>query len=103
VPALLFCDVGFGGSTILLGWKEKANPRVLDLHLFSFDSSLTLGWIGALRFVLKSFWISSVFAWTCCILKGRFGYFRAKKAEAATDRRKIRGAVPPSAVRVAVF
>lgn len=39
VPALLFVTSDWG-STILLGWTEKANPRVLDLYLFSFDSSL---------------------------------------------------------------
>jgi hypothetical protein len=38
VPALLFVTSDWG-STILLGWTEKANPRVLDLYLFSFDSS----------------------------------------------------------------
>jgi hypothetical protein len=39
VPALLFVTSDWG-STSLLGWTEKANPRVLDLYLFSFDSSL---------------------------------------------------------------
>ena len=34
-----FCDVGLGQHD-LLGWTEKANPQVLDLYLFSFDSSL---------------------------------------------------------------
>jgi hypothetical protein len=39
VPALLFVTSDWG-STILLGWTERANPKVLDLYLFSFDSSL---------------------------------------------------------------
>jgi hypothetical protein len=39
VPALLFVTSDWG-STILLAWTERANPRVLDLYLFSFDSSL---------------------------------------------------------------
>jgi PAP2 superfamily protein len=39
VPALLFVTSDWG-STILLGWTSKANPKVLDLYLFSFDSSL---------------------------------------------------------------
>jgi len=39
VPALLFV-VSDWGSTSLLAWTERANPRVLDLYLFSFDSSL---------------------------------------------------------------
>jgi hypothetical protein len=39
VPALLFVTSDWG-STILLRWTEKANPQVLDLYLFSFDSSL---------------------------------------------------------------
>jgi PAP2 superfamily len=41
VPALLFVTSDWG-STILLAWTEKANPNVLDLYLFSFDSSLRL-------------------------------------------------------------
>ena len=39
VPALLFVTSDWG-STILLSWTERANPKVLDLYLFSFDSSL---------------------------------------------------------------
>jgi hypothetical protein len=39
VPALLFVTSDWG-STILLGWTGRANPNVLDLYLFSFDSSL---------------------------------------------------------------
>lgn len=39
VPALLFVTSDWG-STILLGWTERANPKVLDLYLLSFDSSL---------------------------------------------------------------
>jgi hypothetical protein len=39
VPALLFVMSDWG-STVLLGWTERANPKVLDLYLFSFDSSL---------------------------------------------------------------
>lgn len=39
LPALIFVTSDWG-STILLGWTEQANPRVLDLYLFSFDSSL---------------------------------------------------------------
>jgi len=39
VPALLFVTSDWG-STVFLGWTEKANPKVLDLYLFSFDSSL---------------------------------------------------------------
>lgn len=41
IPALLFVTSDWG-STILLGWTERANPKVLDLYLFSFDSSLRL-------------------------------------------------------------
>lgn len=39
VPALLFVTSDWG-STVLLRWTEHANPKVLDLYLFSFDSSL---------------------------------------------------------------
>jgi hypothetical protein len=39
LPALLFVTSDWG-STVLLSWTEKAHPNVLDLFLFSFDSSL---------------------------------------------------------------
>jgi len=39
LPALLFVTSDWG-STVLLRWTEKAHPNVLDLYLFSFDSSL---------------------------------------------------------------
>lgn len=41
VPALLFVASDWA-STLLLGWTEMAHPKVLDLYLFSFDSSLKL-------------------------------------------------------------
>lgn len=39
IPALLFVTSDWG-STVLLGLTERAHPNVLDLYLFSFDSSL---------------------------------------------------------------
>lgn len=39
VPALLFVTSDWG-STVLLSLTERAHPNVLDLYLFSFDSSL---------------------------------------------------------------
>jgi PAP2 superfamily len=39
LPALLFVASDWS-STVLLRWTEKANPKVFDLYLFSFDSSL---------------------------------------------------------------
>jgi hypothetical protein len=41
LPALLFVASDWS-STVLLRWTERANPKVLDLYLFSFDSSLRL-------------------------------------------------------------
>ena len=39
IPALLFVTSDWG-STVLLSWTERAHPKVLDLYLFSFESSL---------------------------------------------------------------
>lgn len=39
IPALLFVTSDWG-STVLLSLTEKAHPKVFDLYLFSFDSSL---------------------------------------------------------------
>lgn len=39
LPALLFVASDWS-STVLLRWTERANPKVFDLYLFSFDSSL---------------------------------------------------------------
>lgn len=39
VPALLFVASDWA-STVLLSFTEKMHPKVLDLYLFSFDSSL---------------------------------------------------------------
>lgn len=39
LPALLFVASDWS-STVLLRWTEGAHPNVLDLYLFSFDSSL---------------------------------------------------------------
>jgi hypothetical protein len=41
---------------------------------------LTLGWIGALRFAVKSFWISPVGPWTCWVLTVASAIFVAGKA-----------------------
>jgi hypothetical protein len=67
VPALLFVTSDWG-STILLGWTEKANPRVLDLYLFSFDLR-TPGWSFTLGCRWSSGW--SMRGSFCAIAGGR--------------------------------
>jgi len=81
-----------------LRWNDRARVTAVWYGLL-----LTLGWVGALRFVVKSFWISPVLPWTCCVLTVASAIFVRRRLEAATDGRKIREAVPPSAVPVAVF
>jgi PAP2 superfamily protein len=81
-----------------LRWNDRARVSAVLYGLL-----LTLGWIGALRFAVKSFWISPVLPWTCCVLTIASAIFVQRRLEAATDGRKIREAVPPSAVPVAAF
>jgi len=81
-----------------LRWNDRARVTAVCYGLL-----LTLGWIGALRFAVKSFWISPVLPWTCCVLTVASAIFVQRRLEAATDGRKIREAFPPSAVPVAVF
>jgi hypothetical protein len=81
-----------------LRWNDRARVTAVWYGLL-----LTLGWIGALRLAVKSFWISPVLPWTCCVLTVASAIFVQGRLEAATDRCKIREAVPRSAVPVAVF
>jgi hypothetical protein len=81
-----------------LRWNDRARVTAVWYGLL-----LTLGWIGALRLAVKSFWISPVLPWTCCVLTVASAIFVQRRLEAATDGHKIREAVPPSAVPVAVF
>jgi hypothetical protein len=81
-----------------LRWNDRSRVTAVCYGLL-----LTLGWIGALRFAVKSFWISPVLPWTCCVLTVASAIFVQRRLEAANDGRKIREAAPPSAVPVAVF
>jgi hypothetical protein len=81
-----------------LPWNDRARVTAFGHGLLS-----TLGWIGALCFAVKSFWILPVLPWTCCVLTVASAIFVQRRREAATDRCKICEPAPPSAVPVAVF
>jgi hypothetical protein len=80
-----------------LRWNDRARVTAVLYGLL-----MTLGWIGALRFAIKSFWISPILPWTCCILTVALAILAQRSLEAATDGRKIREAVPTSAAPVAI-
>ena len=81
-----------------LRWNDRTRMTAVCYGLL-----LTFGWVGALRLAVKSFWISPVLPWTCCVLTVASAIFVQRRLEAATDGRKIREAASPSAVPVAVF
>jgi len=81
-----------------LRWDDRTRMTAVCYGLL-----LTFGWVGALRLAVKSFWISPVLPWTCCVLTVASAIFVQRRLEAATDGRKIREAASPSAVPVAVF
>src|SRR5580692_165016 len=81
-----------------LRWNDRTRLTAVLYGLL-----LTLGWIAALRFGLKVFWISPVAPWICCVVPVASAIFVRRRLEAATDGRKIREAVPPGSVPVAVF
>jgi len=79
---------------ISLRWNDRRRATGVVYGLL-----LTLGWIGALRFALKIFWISPVLPWACCILTVASAVFVQRSldaAAAATDVRDAasRGTVP---------
>jgi len=82
-----------GLCAISLRWNDRRRATAVVYGLL-----LTLGWIGALRFTLKIFWISPVLPWACCILTVASAVFvqRSLDAAAATDVRDTasRGTVP---------
>jgi hypothetical protein len=81
-----------------LRWNDRTRMTAVCYGLL-----LTFGWVGALRLAVKSFWISPVLPWTCCVLTVASAIFVQRRLEAATDGGKIREAASPSAVPVAVF
>ena len=81
-----------------LRWNDRTRITAVCYGLL-----LTFGWVGALRLAVKSFWISPVLPWTCCVLTVASAIFVQRRLEAATDGGKIREAASPSAVPVAVF
>jgi hypothetical protein len=81
-----------------LRWNDRTRMTAVCYGLL-----LTFGWVGALRLAVKSFWISPVLPWTCCVLTVASAIFVQRRLEAATDGRKIREAASASAVPVAVF
>jgi hypothetical protein len=80
-----------------LRWNERVRITAVVYGLL-----LTLGWIGALRFALKVFWISPILPWMCCILTVASAVFVQRQLEAASDGGKMDEAVAASNVAVAV-
>ncbi len=80
-----------------LRWNDRARVTAALYGLL-----LTLGWIGALRFAPKFFWISAVIPWVCCVLTVASAVFVQRGLEAATDGRKSREGVPASHLPVTV-
>lgn len=85
------CALGFG-------WNKRV--RVLAVL---YGLLLTLVWIGALRFAVRTFWISPVLPWACCILTVASAFFVQQKLAAAIDGHKTRDtSSAPSAIPIAV-
>jgi hypothetical protein len=80
-----------------LRWNERARVTAIIYGLL-----LTLGWIGALRFGVKMFWISPIVPWACCIATVASAIFVQKSLEAATDGRKIQQSLAANDVPVTV-
>jgi hypothetical protein len=80
-----------------LRWNDRARVTAVVYGLL-----LTLGWIGALRFAVKVFWISPLLPWTCCILTVASAIFVQRRLEAASVGARIGEPVAASNVAVAV-
>jgi hypothetical protein len=63
-----------------LRWNDRVRTTAVVYGLL-----LTFGWIGALRFALKVFWISPILPWICCILTVASAVFVQRQLEAASD------------------
>ncbi len=80
-----------------LRWNDRARVTAVVYGLF-----LTLGWIGALRFGVKLFWISPILPWTCCILTVASAIFVQRRLEAASVGAKMDEPAAANNVAVAV-
>ncbi len=80
-----------------LRWNDRTRVTAVVYGLL-----LTLGWIGALRFAIKVFWISPILPWTCCILTVASAIFVQRRLEAASVGAKVDEPVAASNVAVAV-
>lgn len=63
-----------------LRWNDRARLTAVLYGLL-----LTLGWIAALRFGLKFFWISPVLPWACCIVTIASAILARRRLAEATD------------------
>jgi hypothetical protein len=97
VAAFPFAVFLQGLCALGLRWNDRARVAAIVYGLL-----LTLGWIAALRFALKVFWISPVIPWVCCILTVASAIFVQRWLEGAKDNLKNIGKVPASTVPVAV-
>jgi hypothetical protein len=86
-----------GVCALGLRWNDRARVGAVVYGLL-----LTLGWIGALRFELKVFWMSPVIPWACCILTVASAILVQRSLEAAMDGRKNSVKISTSSVPVTV-
>ncbi len=80
-----------------LRWNERARVAAIVYGLL-----LTLGWIGALRFELRMFWISPVIPWICCVVTVVSAVLVKRSLDAATDRVESRDGISANSVPAAV-
>jgi hypothetical protein len=80
-----------------LRWNERARVAAIVYGLL-----LTLGWIGALRFELRVFWVSPVIPWSCCIATVVSAVLVQRSLDAATDGLKSREKVTATSVPATV-
>jgi hypothetical protein len=86
-----------GVCALGLRWNDRARVAAVVYGLL-----LTLGWIGALRFALRVFWISPVIPWACSILTVASAILVQRSLEAAMDGRKNSEKISTSSVPVTV-
>jgi len=86
-----------GLSALGLGWRERARVAAIVYGLL-----LTLGWIGALRFALKVFWVSPVIPWICCMVTVVTAVLVERSLERALDGQKSRENAAASSIAARV-